>query len=81
MNGAESIVRSRHAGGTEVRFASLDPAALDMLDLRRPNLDFCALARGMGVPAPRVEDAAQLHRAIADAVREPGPTLIEAAPC
>lgn len=58
--------------------ANPGPTALDMLDLRRPDLDFCALARGMGVPALRVEDAAALHRAIADAVREPGPMLIEA---
>lgn len=61
--------------------ANPGPAALDMLDLRRPDLDFCALARGMGVPAQRVEDAAQLHRAIAAAVREPGPKLIEAVLC
>lgn len=81
MNGAESVVRGRHAGGTEVYFANPGLAAPDMLDLRRPDLDFCALARGMGVPAPRVEDAAHLQRAIADAVREPGPTLTEAAPC
>ncbi|THH35462.1 acetolactate synthase large subunit [Aliishimia ponticola] len=53
-------------------------SALDMLDLDRPNLDFVALARGMGVPAQRIEDAAALQRAIEDAVLEPGPSLIEA---
>ncbi|MBV0890930.1 acetolactate synthase large subunit [Paracoccus sp. Z118] len=58
--------------------ANPGPTALDMLDLRRPDLDFCALARGMGVPAQRVEDAAELHRAIAASVHEPGPMLIEA---
>lgn len=58
--------------------ANPGPTALDMLDLRRPDLDFCALARGMGVPAQRVEDAAELHRAIVAAVHEPGPMLIEA---
>lgn len=52
--------------------------ALDMLDLRRPELDFVQLAQGMGVPATRVDDAADLNRAIAAAIREPGPTLIEA---
>lgn len=61
--------------------ANPGPTALDMLDLRRPDLDFCALARGMGVPAQRVEDAAELHRAIAASVREPGPMLIEAMLC
>lgn len=61
--------------------ANPGPTALDMLDLRRPDLDFCALARGMGVPAQRVEDAADLHRAIAASVCEPGPMLIEAILC
>lgn len=58
--------------------ANPGPTALDMLDLRRPDLDFCALARGMGVPALKVDDAAELYRAIAAAVHEPGPMLIEA---
>ncbi|QJD16301.1 acetolactate synthase large subunit [Paracoccus sanguinis] len=58
--------------------ANPGPTALHMLDLRRPELDFVQLARGMGVPAVRVEDAAELHRAIAAGVREPGPMLIEA---
>ena len=53
-------------------------AAKNLLDLSRPDLDFTALARGMGVPASRVgtapEFAAQLRRALA----EPGPHLIEA---
>lgn len=53
-------------------------SALDMLDLDRPHLDFVSLARGMGVPARRIEDAAELQRAIADAAHEPGPYLIEA---
>ena len=61
--------------------ANPGPTALDMLNLRRPDLDFCALARGMGVPSQRVEDAAELHRAIAASVGEPGPMLIEAMLC
>ena len=58
--------------------ANPGPTALDMLDLRRPDLDFCALARGVGVPAIRIDDAAELNRAIAASVLEPGPMLIEA---
>jgi acetolactate synthase-1/2/3 large subunit len=53
-------------------------AARGLLDLSRPDLDFTALAAGMGVPATRAgtarEFAAQLRRALA----EPGPHLIEA---
>ncbi|WP_245866789.1 acetolactate synthase large subunit [Oceaniglobus roseus] len=54
-------------------------SALDMLDLDRPALDFVAIAKGMGVPGRRVEDVAELQRAIADAMAEPGPFLVEAA--
>ena len=52
--------------------------ALSMLNLDRPELDFVSLAKGMGVPGRRVEDIAELMRAIEDAAKEPGPFLIEA---
>lgn len=55
------------------------PDALSMLNLDRPHLDFVSLAKGMGVPGRRVEDVAELMRAIEDAAKEPGPYLIEAA--
>ncbi len=54
------------------------PDALSMLNLDRPDLDFVAMAKGMGVPGRRVEDVADLMRAIEDAAKEPGPYLIEA---
>jgi len=53
--------------------------ARGLLDLSRPDIDFTALAAGMGVPASRAttapDFAAQLRRALA----EPGPHLIEVA--
>ncbi len=49
-----------------------------LFDLSRPTLDFVSLARGLGVPAERVEDAGALTRAIAASYAEPGPRLIEA---
>ncbi len=52
--------------------------ALSMLNLDRPELDFVALARGMGVPGRRVDDIVDLMQAIEDAAAEPGPFLIEA---
>jgi len=59
--------------------ATTGTTARDLLDLSRPDIDFTALAAGMGVPASRAttiaEFAAQLRRAFA----EPGPHLIEAA--
>ncbi|AYE85409.1 acetolactate synthase large subunit [Sulfitobacter sp. D7] len=54
------------------------PEALSMLNLDRPQLDFVAMAKGMGVPGKRVEDVTELMRAIEDAAKEPGPFLIEA---
>jgi acetolactate synthase-1/2/3 large subunit len=58
--------------------AGAGPAARSLLDLSRPDIDFTALAAGMGVPASRAsttgEFAGQLRRALA----EPGPHLIEA---
>ena len=54
------------------------PKALDMLDLSRPDLDFCSLARGMGVDATCATDAEDLTAALERAIAEPGPHLIEA---
>jgi acetolactate synthase-1/2/3 large subunit len=54
------------------------PRARSMLDIGRPDLDFVALARGLGVPGVRVETAEALSSELARAVAEPGPHLIEA---
>lgn len=51
--------------------------ARSLLDIGDPDLDWVALAHGMGVPAVRVEDAADLNAALATALRENGPFLIE----
>jgi len=51
--------------------------ALDMLKLDRPDLDFVALARGMGVPGRTVANVDDFVKALAEAVAEPGPRLIE----
>ena len=54
------------------------PKALSMLDIGRPDLDWVALARGMGVEAERAKDCAQFARAFEDAMKHKGPRLIEA---
>ena len=51
--------------------------ALDMLDLDRPDLDWCRLAGSMGVPATRATTAEEFNGQLARAVSEPGPRLIE----
>jgi acetolactate synthase-1/2/3 large subunit len=51
--------------------------ALDMLKIDRPALDFVALARGMGVAGRAVTTADEFVAALAEAIPEQGPRLIE----
>jgi acetolactate synthase I/II/III large subunit len=53
------------------------PRARRLLELNQPDLDFVALARGMGVPARRVETAEEMTAALEAGYTEPGPSLIE----
>nr|WP_042194163.1 acetolactate synthase large subunit [Kibdelosporangium sp. MJ126-NF4]CEL21131.1 Acetolactate synthase large subunit [Kibdelosporangium sp. MJ126-NF4]CTQ96304.1 Acetolactate synthase large subunit (EC 2.2.1.6) [Kibdelosporangium sp. MJ126-NF4] len=57
---------------------STGPKALDWLDLSRPDLDFVALATGMGVPATRATTAEELAEQFRAAQDKPGPHVIEA---
>ena len=54
------------------------PKARSMLDLTNPALDWCKLAEGMGVPGTRVTTAQELRVALAEAMAQRGPRLIEA---
>jgi len=53
------------------------PQARRLLDLTEPDLDFCALAQGMGVSAHRAENADDLAAALERGFAEAGPSLIE----
>ena len=53
------------------------PRAADMLSLERPELDWVALASGMGMPAARVDTLSTLNAQLARAVADSGPSLIE----
>jgi acetolactate synthase-1/2/3 large subunit len=53
------------------------PLSRRLLDLTDPDLDFVALARGMGVPGQRVETAEALTVAMENSFTEAGPSLIE----
>jgi acetolactate synthase-1/2/3 large subunit len=50
---------------------------LSMLDLSRPDMNFCELAEGLGVPASRVDSAEAFEAAFSAAMRERGPRMIE----
>ena len=54
------------------------PAAEELFGIGRPDLDFVVLARSMGVPGRRAEDAETFTAALREALAEPGPRLIEA---
>lgn len=54
------------------------PRAHGMLDIARPDLDFAALARGMGVPATRATTAEDFTAQLERALGQEGPTLVEA---
>jgi acetolactate synthase-1/2/3 large subunit len=54
------------------------PKAKEMLDLSHPNLDFVALAQGMGVPASRATTAEEFNEQFAAAIAQRGPVVIEA---
>jgi acetolactate synthase I/II/III large subunit len=54
------------------------PKARELLDLRRPTMDFVKIAEGMGVPARRVNTAEDFAEALRAAFAERGPHLIEA---
>jgi acetolactate synthase-1/2/3 large subunit len=51
---------------------------LSMLDLSRPNLDFVALATGMGIRATRAASAEEFTEQFEEAMATAGPRLIEA---
>jgi len=53
-------------------------AARNLLELTRPDIDFVALASGMGVPASRARTVGELTASLRQALAEPGPHLIEA---
>lgn len=57
---------------------SIGPIAKTMLDLTGPELDFVALAQGMGVAATRATTAEEFNEQLAAALQTKGPRLIEA---
>src|SRR5687767_13324656 len=62
---------------TNVGAQNVGRKALDMLDLSRPDLDFVALARGMGVPGARVTSMEEFNVEVARGLATEGPYLVE----
>lgn len=53
------------------------PQAMAMIDIDRPTIDWCAMAKSMGVPAVSVDTAEGFHAAMVRSTKEAGPSLIE----
>lgn len=53
------------------------PRALEMLDIGRPDMDFAAMARGMGVSADRATTSEEFAEQFSRSISTPGPSLIE----
>ncbi|WP_232665698.1 acetolactate synthase large subunit [Pseudonocardia sp. TRM90224] len=62
----------------QVGAASARERARALFDLGGPQLDFVAIAKGMGVPAVRADTAEGFAEALRRAAAEPGPHLVEA---
>ncbi len=58
--------------------ANAGSIATDMMELNRPDLDWVAMANGMGVPAAKATDTKTLIREFKAALASEGPYLIEA---
>jgi acetolactate synthase I/II/III large subunit len=66
-------IETRRTGAGEI-----GPRANDMMDLTRPELDWVKLADGQGVPAGRATTGGEFIALFRDAMKQPGPRLIEA---
>ena len=62
---------------TNMQLGNPGPKALDMLELRRPDLDWVQMAAGMGVPGSCVATIDEFVRDFGRALRANGPYLIE----
>jgi len=63
---------------TGARGGAPGPKAASMLDVSQPDLDFAAMAQGMGMAGYRVDTAEAFNQRFADAMQQRGPVLIDA---
>ncbi len=63
---------------TGARGGKPGPKAASTLDIGGPDMDFVALAKGMGVPATRATTAEEFNSQFERALQNKGPNLIDA---
>ena len=75
---ANRVYRILQAELARAGVAEPGPKARSLTDLGRPEIDWVAAARGLGVPGVRVDEAETFAAEFRRALSEPGPRLIEA---
>lgn len=82
LNVTTVVYANRVYGVLEREFSSLGigepgPGALNLFEIGRPDLDWVALAKGMGVPGTRVSSLEAFTKALRDGFASGGPSLIQ----
>jgi acetolactate synthase-1/2/3 large subunit len=78
FNNRKYSILEMEFGRTGARGGTPGPNAASMLDIGTPDMDFVALARGMGVEASRATTAEEFNAQLEQALAAPGPRLIDA---
>ena len=78
FNNRKYSILEMEFGRTGARGGQPGPSAASTLDIGNPDMDFVALATGMGVPASRATTAEEFNAQFADAMTHSGPRLIDA---
>ena len=61
-----------------VRQGEAQPKSIELLRIRKPTIDYAAMAESMGVPASRAETAEEFHLQLTKAMSTKGPHFIDA---
>ncbi len=73
-NNSYAILKAEYAN---MKAGEISEAALRMIDIDNPRIDWLAMAKSMGVPAKAVENVEDFTHAMLASVNAPGPQLIE----
>ena len=78
FNNRKYSILEMEFGRTGARGGIPGPSAASMLDISSPDMDFVAMAQGMGVSATRATTAEEFNEQFAQAMAQSGPRLIDA---
>lgn len=78
FNNRKYSILEMEFGRTGARGGTPGPVAASTLDISDPDMDFVAMAQGMGVPATRATTAEEFTSQLETAIAAPGPRLIDA---